>query len=203
MTTTTTENTGKITIDASMSVAQIMGYVAIKSVELDTALDHFCTARYSIDAFTDEHIETIGLAEFRKIMKAQSAIQTRTAVAAATAGRKGKPKLPCAVSVAEFEALATALKITLEGCGGGAVYNVKPKLFNSGSMGWTVNQKTTFKVGEKKQLCQVGINVTLIRSKEMRLAEGWVPLTDAELKAQKAAAKAAGLDTEDDDDSDE
>jgi hypothetical protein len=66
----------------------------------------------------------------------------------------------------EFRALATDLPITINGTS----LEAEVKEFSTKSLGWFLNGKTKVKVGNEEVRVQIGLNLTIIGSKEF--AEG-------------------------------
>jgi hypothetical protein len=69
----------------------------------------------------------------------------------------------CDISRNEFRAGAKAAVVKVEGRDLVAV----AKEFSTGSLGWNVNDKVLMDVGGRKVLCQVGLNITVIGSKDL------------------------------------
>jgi hypothetical protein len=72
-------------------------------------------------------------------------------------------KTTCPISRTEFAEKAKPLDIAING---------KPMLaqvkeFSTGSFGWNVNEKTTVEIDGKVVAVQVGINLTVVGSKEL------------------------------------
>ena len=72
-------------------------------------------------------------------------------------------KTTCSLTRAEFKANAKPLNVTI----GERTYNAVPKEFSTGSLGWNVNDKLTLEIGGKTVTVQVGLNLTVIGSKEL------------------------------------
>jgi acyl CoA:acetate/3-ketoacid CoA transferase beta subunit len=73
-------------------------------------------------------------------------------------------KTQCSVSRDEFAAGAVPMTIVI---GGVTVGTAMPKEFSTGSFGWHQGGKMNVTVGGKQVLVQVGINLTVIGSKEV------------------------------------
>jgi hypothetical protein len=71
----------------------------------------------------------------------------------------------------EFRALAQDLAITIAG----APHTAEVKEFSTRSLGWFLNGKTKVKVGNEEVRVQIGLNLTIIGSKEF--ADGVTPST--------------------------
>jgi hypothetical protein len=71
-------------------------------------------------------------------------------------------KSPCPVTQAQFMEKAEALKISI----GGQDMLAEVKAFSTGSFGWYLNGKTTVMVDGKAVSVQIGMNLTLVGSKE-------------------------------------
>jgi hypothetical protein len=76
-------------------------------------------------------------------------------------------KTTCAISRAEFKGRAKPIKLTMEYDGKTYVQYVSAKEFSTGSMGWNLNDKATFTLEGRDVSCQIGLNVTVIGSKEL------------------------------------
>lgn len=71
-------------------------------------------------------------------------------------------KSPCPMSKTQFMEKAEAVKITVNG----AEMIAEKREFSTGSFGWYVNAKTTVMVDGKALPIQVGMNLTVVGSKE-------------------------------------
>jgi hypothetical protein len=72
-------------------------------------------------------------------------------------------KSTCPVSRAEFRAGAKPIKVTI----GEVPLMAEVKEFSTGSLGWYLNGKTTIEVGGTPVSVQIGLNLTIIGSKEL------------------------------------
>ena len=70
---------------------------------------------------------------------------------------------PCAVTRPEFRSHAQPLAITIDGVPHAAL----TKEFSTGSLGWFLSGKTTIQVNGKPVTVQIGMNLTIIGSKEL------------------------------------
>lgn len=78
-------------------------------------------------------------------------------------GNGKQEKTKCPVTLAEFAAGAKALDVTI----GDKVYKAVVKApFSTGSFGWNVNDKMTIEIAGKELKVQVGMNLTVVGSKE-------------------------------------
>jgi hypothetical protein len=75
-------------------------------------------------------------------------------------------KTACNVTRSQFRATAKPIALTIDGLPMGAMV----KEFSTGSLGWYANGKTTIKLGDKSVDVQVGLNLTIIGSKELPLS---------------------------------
>ena len=75
-------------------------------------------------------------------------------------------KTVCAVSRGEFTAEAQAVEVTING----VPMLADVKQFSTGSMGWYLTGKVTMKVGGKVVPVQIGLNLTVVGSKELPAA---------------------------------
>ena len=73
------------------------------------------------------------------------------------------PKTICPISRADFLAKAQSVKIDI----GGFPMHADPREFSTGSFGWYVNGKATIQVDGKPIQVQVGMNLTVVGSKEL------------------------------------
>lgn len=71
-------------------------------------------------------------------------------------------KSPCALSQSQFLAKAEPLKINITG----QDMLAEVKAFSTGSFGWYLNGKTTVMVDGKAVSVQIGMNLTIVGSKE-------------------------------------
>jgi hypothetical protein len=66
------------------------------------------------------------------------------------------------ISLTNFMAKAEPLKVTING----VEMTADPKAFSTGSFGWNINGKTTITVDGKSLPVQIGMNLTVVGSKE-------------------------------------
>ena len=72
------------------------------------------------------------------------------------------PKTSCPVSLTQFMEKATPLKITING----QDQLAEVKSFSTGSFGWYLNGKTVIEIDGKAVSVQIGMNMTVVGSKE-------------------------------------
>jgi hypothetical protein len=72
-------------------------------------------------------------------------------------------KSTCAVTRAEFLQDAKAVEVTINGI----PMTAEVKEFSTGSLGWYLNGKANIKVGEKTVTVQIGMNLTIVGSKDL------------------------------------
>ena len=72
-------------------------------------------------------------------------------------------KTTCPITRADFRAKAQAVKIVI----GDREYVAQPKEFSTGSLGWNVNDKVPIDIGGKTVTVQIGLNLTIVGSKEL------------------------------------
>jgi hypothetical protein len=82
--------------------------------------------------------------------------------AATIATMDGMTKSPCPLSQAQFMEKAEPLKVTING----QDMLAEVKTFSTGSFGWFLNGKTTAVVDGKAVSIQIGMNLTVVGSKE-------------------------------------
>lgn len=63
----------------------------------------------------------------------------------------------------EFLKMAKAIKVTLTI--DGKSYEASPKVFSTGSVGWSISQKVEISVGDENVGAQLGLNLTASGSK--------------------------------------
>jgi hypothetical protein len=72
-------------------------------------------------------------------------------------------KTLCPISRREFRQHARPVAVTING----VPLPAAAKEFSTGSLGWNINGKLSVEVGGKVVECQVGLNLTVIGSKEL------------------------------------
>jgi hypothetical protein len=72
-------------------------------------------------------------------------------------------KTNCPVTRKEFQDGAKPVELTINGI----PMLAEVKEFSTGSLGWYLNGKTTVKIGEKTVTVQIGMNMTIVGSKEL------------------------------------
>ena len=75
-----------------------------------------------------------------------------------------KPKKTiCPVTRVDFLSQAKPLAITIDG----VAMSAPPREFSTGSLGWNLNSKTTMDIGGTSVTVQIGMNVTVVGSKDL------------------------------------
>lgn len=72
-------------------------------------------------------------------------------------------KTSCPVTREEFRSDAKPIEVIING----VPLIAEVKEFTTGSLGWYLNGKNTIKVGEKTVTVQIGMNMTIVGSKEL------------------------------------
>lgn len=72
-------------------------------------------------------------------------------------------KTNCPITREEFRTGAKPVEVVING----VPLMAEVKEFSTGSLGWYLNGKTTIKIGETPVSVQVGLNMTIIGSKEL------------------------------------
>lgn len=72
-------------------------------------------------------------------------------------------KSACSVSREEFVNDAKPVEVVINGI----PMTAEVKEFSTGSLGWYLNGKANVKVGEKSVTVQIGMNLTIVGSKEL------------------------------------
>lgn len=81
-----------------------------------------------------------------------------------TNGNGGKPeKKVCPISRVDFKGHAKPLEITING----VPMVAEVKEFSTGSLGWMISGKTVVKVGDHPLSVQIGLNLTVVNSKDL------------------------------------
>jgi hypothetical protein len=78
------------------------------------------------------------------------------------------PKTVCPISRDDFDKNAQAVEITING----EAMKVPVKVFSTGSLGWYLNKKMDIKVGGVPVSVQIGLNMTIVGSKDLKPKEG-------------------------------
>ncbi|HLN26178.1 MAG TPA: hypothetical protein VK395_00375 [Gemmataceae bacterium] len=72
-------------------------------------------------------------------------------------------KTTCPISRSQFRAKAQPVSVTING----AAFQAAVKEFSTGSLGWNINGKTIIDVGGTPVSVQIGLNLTIVGSKEL------------------------------------
>jgi hypothetical protein len=72
-------------------------------------------------------------------------------------------KTSCPITRKEFQDQAKPVEVVING----VPMLAEVKEFSTGSLGWYLNGKSTIKVGEKPVTVQIGMNLTIVGSKEL------------------------------------
>ena len=74
-------------------------------------------------------------------------------------------KSSCPISRKQFREKAQKIEVTING----QKWNAAPKEFSTNSLGWNLNEKITIEIDGVSVTAQIGLNVTLVGSKELPL----------------------------------
>ena len=74
----------------------------------------------------------------------------------------GIRKTVCALTREQFRLQAVDLPVQIDGIS----LDAAAKEFSTGSLGWTYSEKKDIPLNGKQVKCQVGINITIVNSKE-------------------------------------
>jgi hypothetical protein len=77
-------------------------------------------------------------------------------------------KSTCPISRAQFRAKAEPIKVVI----GGREFVAAKKEFSTNSLGWNINEKITIEIDGVPVSVQIGMNMTIIGSKELPLDGG-------------------------------
>ena len=69
----------------------------------------------------------------------------------------------CPISRADFHAKAKPITVIING----REFTAAVKEFSTGSLGWNINEKTTIDIDGTPVSVQIGLNLTIIGSKEL------------------------------------
>jgi hypothetical protein len=69
----------------------------------------------------------------------------------------------CPITRAKFRSSAKPIRVKI----GSLEVDVEPKEFSTGSLGWCLSAKTTLEVDGVRVPVQVGLNVTIVGSKDL------------------------------------
>ncbi len=74
-----------------------------------------------------------------------------------------KPKTICPISRAQFKQGAKPVEVTIAG----QRMEAPVKFFSTGSLGWYLNKRATVDVGGQPVEVQIGLNLTIVGSKDL------------------------------------
>ena len=72
-------------------------------------------------------------------------------------------KTSCSITREEFRNQAQPVEVVING----VPLIAEVKEFSTGSLGWYLNAKSVIKVGDKSVTAQIGMNLTIVGSKEL------------------------------------
>jgi hypothetical protein len=143
-----------VVLNAAMPARVILKHVEAGVTDVDALVTLLTETVYPIGELVQ--LATVLGAEFAGVLAAQQGL----AVAVVA---KAPAKKSCAVSRAEFLADAKAIDVVLNG----VPMSAGVKEFSTGSLGWNLTGKMQVTVGGKSVMAQVGLNITVIGSKEL------------------------------------
>jgi hypothetical protein len=97
-------------------------------------------------------------------------------------------KTTCPITRAQFRAKAKPVNVTIAGVS----HDAEVKEFSTGSLGWYVNGKTIVEIDGVRVPVQIGLNLTIVGSKELPDEPGAATNHAAAPTPAPAQAKAAG-----------
>lgn len=86
-------------------------------------------------------------------------------------------KSSCPISRKQFQTSAKPVEIVVNG----NRWMAAPKEFSTGSLGWYLNEKVTLEVDGVPVTVQIGMNLTIVGSKELPMEDSSAP-TNSEAK---------------------
>ena len=72
-------------------------------------------------------------------------------------------KTPCPITRKQFADAAKPVEVVING----VPLLAENREFSTGSLGWYLNGKTTIKIGDTPVSVQIGLNMTIVGSKEL------------------------------------
>ena len=72
-------------------------------------------------------------------------------------------KTVCPITRAQFKQNAKPIEVVIDG----QKSTADPREFSTGSLGWNISNKITIKVGDTDVKVMVGLNLTIVGSKEL------------------------------------
>lgn len=72
-------------------------------------------------------------------------------------------KTTCPISRNDFDSKAKPLSVVIDG----KTFSAKAKEFSTGSLGWNINDKVTIEIDGTPVTVQIGMNLTIVGSKEL------------------------------------
>ena len=72
-------------------------------------------------------------------------------------------KTTCPVSRQQFKDKGKPVEVVIDG----TKMIAAPREFSTGSLGWNISNKMTLIIGDKPVIVQVGLNLTIVGSKEL------------------------------------
>ena len=89
------------------------------------------------------------------------------------------PKTVCPITREQFTKDAKPVEVIING----QTLTAAVKHFSTGSLGWYLNGKTTIQVGDTPVSVQIGMNLTIVGSKELPQDAGYTTPAPAEEEA--------------------
>lgn len=90
-------------------------------------------------------------------------------------------KTTCPITRKQFTQAAKPVEVIIDG----KTFSVNVKEFSTGSLGWYLNGKTTIQVDGTPVAVQIGLNLTIVGSKELAKEPGAAPAAAVEEPAQE------------------
>ena len=84
-------------------------------------------------------------------------------------------KTSCPISRAQFRGKAKPIAVVINS----KEYNALPKEFSTGSLGWNINDKVQIDIDGVLVTVQIGMNLTIVGSKELPQDAGSAPAAEA------------------------
>ena len=142
---------GRVVLNAAMPARVIAKHLEAGVTDTDDLVTMLTTSVYPVTELVQ--LAAVLGAEFAEVLAAQQGL----AVAKAPA------KKACTVTRQEFLDHAAAIEVTING----VPMTASVKEFSTGSLGWNLTGKMQVTLGGKTVMAQVGLNMTVIGSKDL------------------------------------
>lgn len=158
-----TAHPASVKLAATLAASAIVKHMEAGRTDLDTVMEFLETSAYPLPELVQLH-KVLGATEDERNANLARVMEAQQGMAVVKVAREPKSrKAGCTITRAEFREHAKPMDVTV----GDVPLTATVKEFSTGSLGWNLTGKTNIRIGDKTVTVQIGLNMTVIGSKEL------------------------------------